>query len=124
MAGQRLAVLQDKALLPGDAAGDVLGHGDAVAVAEDLDPAAPAGRLGVAQPAQAFEVVPARRGVFQRVGDVEDRRCGPGVVEVDETGDTLAVPDPVPGPEVAVADDLAGAQVPGPLDHRVPGGGW
>jgi hypothetical protein len=42
------------------------------------------------------------------VGDVEERRRGPGVVEVDEAGDALAVPDAVPGAEVAVADDLAG----------------
>jgi hypothetical protein len=43
LAGQRPAVLQDEALLPGGAAGDVGGHGDAVGVAEDLDPAAPVG---------------------------------------------------------------------------------
>jgi hypothetical protein len=53
-------VLQDEALLPGDAAGDVGGHGDAVGVAEDLDPAVPAGWLSAAQPAQAFGVVAER----------------------------------------------------------------
>jgi hypothetical protein len=77
LACQRLAVLQDEALLPGDASGDVGGHGGAVGVAEGLDPAAPVGRLGVAQPAQAFVVVAERRRVFQCVGDVKDRRRGP-----------------------------------------------
>jgi hypothetical protein len=95
LAGQCLAVLQDEALLPGDAAGDVSGDGDAVGVAEDLDPSASVGRLGVAQPAQAFGVGAERGGVFQCAGDVEERRGGPGVVEVDEADGVLAVPDAV-----------------------------
>jgi hypothetical protein len=68
----------------------------------------PVGWLRVAQPAQAFGVVPEWRCVFQCVGDVEERGWGPGVIEVDEADDALAVPDAVPGAEVAVADDLAG----------------
>ncbi len=109
--------MQDEALLPRDAAGDLGRHGDAVGVAQGLDPSAPAGRLGVAQPAQAFGVHAERRGVLQRVGDVEDRRCRPGVVEVDEADRVPGAPDPVPGAEVAVADDLAkcaGARAAGP----------
>ena len=107
LAGQCRAVLHDEALLPGDPADDVAGNRDAVGGAEDLDAAAPVRRLRVAQPAQAFGVVTERRRVLEGVGDVEDRRRGPRVVEIDQARRLVSPPDSVPWAEVTVADDLA-----------------
>ena len=124
LAGQCLAGLQHEALLPGHQGGDVLGDGDAVGVAEDLDPPAPVGRLRVAQPAQAFGVVTERRRVLQRVRDVEAGGAGRAWSKSIRPTGCSPRQTPFHGPKSPWQTISPGAQVPGLLDQRVPGGGW
>ena len=103
-----LAVGGDQALLPRDAAADIVRDRHAVSVAEHLDPAAAIRRGRIPKPLHALFVITEGSGVFQPVGHIEQRSCGSGVVPVDECHDVVAAPDAVPRAVVPVTDDLTG----------------
>jgi hypothetical protein len=98
---------KDGALLLDDARDDIVRNGDPVGVAEDIDTPSTIRAARIAQPADALLVVAKRRYVLQRVGNVEEVWGGPGMVPVDEPNDVVTLKDAVPGPEVAMADDLS-----------------
>src|SRR5260221_1949600 len=107
-----LAIGGDQALLPRHAGADIIGDRHTVGVAEHLDPAAAVCRAGISEPAHGFFVITERSGVFQSVGHIEQRPCGPGVVPVDESRDVVASPDAVPRAVVPVTDDLPNSAGP------------
>lgn len=82
------------------------GIGQTVGAGEHLEAAAPVGRLGIAQPAQAFSIVPKRGDVFEGVGDIMATRRRTSMVPVDDPDRSVAAPDDVPGAEVPMADHV------------------
>ena len=96
-----------------------------VRLGEHLDPSPAIRGFGVPQPTDALGVVTEGRAELEGVGDVVERRRGPGVVEVDERHRIPVAPHHVPGSAVAVAHELAGSRCSGrarPVSRPAAGG--